>query len=383
MNATKTRGRGLELLSVGGIKIAVDASWLIIFLLVLWSLSAGYFPMRYPGYPAVGYWGIGLVATLLFFVSVLTHELSHAMVARRLGHDVRRITLFIFGGMAQLTGEPRSPRAELAIAAVGPLTSLVLGGLFTALASGLEGTGTERLVVAMFGYLGFINIALAVFNLLPGFPLDGGRLLRAFFWHRSGDFKRATARAADWGGGIAIGIMALGGLEIFAGALVGGLWLIFIGMFLRGAAKAGYYGVALQQTLADTRVEDVMAQQVVTISPDSTLSEAVEDYFLRYGFAGFPVASNGTIEGMLPLSRVQKCPADERPQRKVRDVMQPFDDSLVAAPEESAASALEKMTAADSGRLVVLDHGRLEGIITRSAITRFMQVRSALEPSSR
>ena len=223
MRESQPQQRSIDLVRIAGIDVAVDLSWVVIFLLVLWSLSAGYFPQAYPGQPWFTYLVGGLAATLLFFVSVLVHEFSHALVANRLGEHVRRITLFIFGGMAHLTSEPRSPAAEFKIAVVGPLTSLALGGLFWGL-SRLVGAGAP-LWGEVFHYLGFINVALAIFNLLPGFPLDGGRLLRAYFWSRSGDLRDATGRAADWGGGIAIGLMMLGAIEIFSGALVGGLWL--------------------------------------------------------------------------------------------------------------------------------------------------------------
>jgi Zn-dependent protease len=198
-----------------------------------------------------------LIATLLFFASVVIHELSHWLMANRMGQEVRRITLFIFGGMAHLSREPRNARTEFLIAVVGPLTSLALGGIFWLVGQWLRDL-VAPLWAAVFHYLGFINVALGVFNLLPGFPLDGGRLLRSILWMRSGDLRAATARAANWGGGIAIGLMLLGGLQIFAGALVGGLWLIFIGMFLRGAAQASYHGVVVDQALSGATAGELM-----------------------------------------------------------------------------------------------------------------------------
>jgi Zn-dependent protease/predicted transcriptional regulator len=371
--------RELELVTVGGIRIAVDPSWLIIFALVLWSLSAGYFPLRYPNHSAVAYWATGLMATLLFFASVLVHELSHSLVAKRLGHDVKRITLFIFGGMAHLSGEPRTPGEEARIAAVGPLTSIGLGVLFALAAAAADAAGAAVLVVATFRYLAFINVALAIFNLLPGYPLDGGRLLRAWFWRRSRDLRAATSRAANWGNGIAVGLMILGGLQIFAGALVGGLWLIFVGMFLRGAARAGYFGVALEQTLAHKRVRELMLTDVVSVPAEATVEVAIEDYFLRYGYAAFPVAGAGGICGLLPLSAVQACPREERAVRKVREVMRPMVEGLRVDADTTLADALRIMGDEHTGRLVVMDDGKFEGLITRSAIARYAQVSSALE----
>jgi Zn-dependent protease len=371
--------RDLNLFRIGGIEIAIDASWLIVFALVLWSLSAGYFPLRYPGHSATDYWLTGLAATLLFFASILIHELAHSLVAKRLGQDVRRIPLFVFGGMTHLSAEPKNAAADFKIAVVGPLTSFLLGVMFFEVARALESMSAAPLTVAAFRYLAFINVALAVFNLLPGYPLDGGRLLRAFFWSRSGSLRGATARAADWGNGIAIGLMVLGAVEIFAGVLVGGLWLILIGMFLRGAARAGYYGVALEQALHDVYVRDVMTTEPVVIDAATTVADAVELYFLRRGFASFPVMSAGKVVGLVSLSHVQHCPAENRDQQRVSDIMQAADDSISVDPGTRLFKALRRMQAANIGRLLVVDHGRLRGLLSRSVVLRFVEVRSALQ----
>jgi Zn-dependent protease len=269
----------------------------VIFLLVLWSLSAGYFPQEYPGQPTVDYWIVGLVATLFFFGSVLLHELSHAAVANRLGDKVDRITLFIFGGIARLSGQPKSADSELKIAGVGPLTSLAIALTFWLISKTIGQAAS--LWTGVFRNLAFINLALALFNLLPGFPLDGGRLLRAVLWKRWGDLPRATARAAQWGSRIGWGLIVLGALEIFGGALVGGIWLIFIGLFLRGAAATGYQGTVVEQTLEHVRVADIMTRDPVTLTPEISVAEAVEQYFLRYGYGGFPVVSDGRVVGVL------------------------------------------------------------------------------------
>ncbi len=378
MADNQTRG-GLDLFRVAGVQIAIDYSWLIIFLLVLWSLSAGYFPQAYPGHARAGYWVVGFAGTLLFFASVLIHELSHAIMANSLGQEVRRITLFIFGGMAHLSREPKDASTEFKIAAMGPLTSLVLGGVFWGISVLLASSGVPELWVAVFHYLFFINVALAVFNLLPGFPLDGGRLLRSYFWRRSGDLRAATARAADWGAGIAIGLMVLGALQIFAGALIGGLWLIFIAMFLRGAARASYHGVVVEHVLSQTRVRDIMISNPVTIPAEVTVADAVENYFLRYGYGGFPVAGDGRAEGLVSMNQVRHCPAAERNLRRVRDIMRPADESARVAATATVSAALRHMVEADLGRLLVTDGDRLLGLITRTGVTRFVQMKTELE----
>jgi Zn-dependent protease/predicted transcriptional regulator len=371
--------RGVDLFKVAGIQIAIDYSWLIIFLLVLWSLAAGYFPHEYPGFARGEYWGIAALATLLFFASVLIHELAHSLVANRVGQSVRRITLFLFGGMAHLSREPSNAVAELKIASVGPLTSFALGGAFWLLMTAAERATAGPLWVAMLKYLSFINVALAVFNLLPGFPLDGGRILRGLLWYRSGNLRAATARAADWGSGIALGLMGLGLLQIFGGALVGGLWLIFIGMFLRGAARQSYHGVVVEHVLSSAKVGDLMVRDPSAIPGDLTVHDAIEQHFLLHGFGGFPVTRNGQIEGLVTLGQIKHCPPEERGQRTVRDIMRAADAAVTIPAGASVSDALRKMVEAESGRLLVTDGGRIVGLITRTGITRFIQLKTELE----
>jgi len=373
------KSNGIDLFKVAGVQIAIDYSWIVIFLLVFWSLSAGYFPHEYPGYGLGQYLVVGAVATLLFFASVVTHELAHSVVANRLGQPVRRITLFIFGGMAHLSREPSNATAELKIASVGPLTSLALGAIFWVCQPIAARIGLPLLWVAVFNYLAFINVALALFNLLPGFPLDGGRILRGVLWRRSGDLRAATARAADWGAGIAFGLMGLGLLEIFAGALVGGLWLIFIGMFLRGAARASYHGVVVEQALSGARVRDLMVSEPVIAPGDLTVSQAIEEHFLRHGFGGFPVGEPGQIEGLVSLAQIKHCPPDQRAQRRVREIMRPADDSVKIAATASVSDALRQMVMSDSSRLLVTDGGRVIGLITLSGAMHFIQLKTELE----
>jgi Zn-dependent protease len=368
----------LRIATIAGVEVEIDYSWLVIFALVLWSLSAGYFPYEYPGYSWSAYWSVGLGATLFFFASVLIHELSHAAVANRLGEKVRRITLFIFGGMAHLSGEPRSASVEFQVAAAGPLTSIGLALIFWFVDLGLPHDPEWALWSAMFRYLAFINLALALFNLLPGYPLDGGRLLRAYLWWRTGNMRAATERASNWGQGIAYGLIALGVLQIFGGSLVGGLWLIFIGLFLRSAAVASYQGLIMQQALGGARVADIMVHEPVALDPELTVERAIEDYFLRLGYSGFPVVSNGRLAGMLSLAQVRDCPPGERAVRRVREIMRAVDPGIEIDGAASVGEALKRMGESDVGRLVVMSGGKIAGIITRSGIARFIHLRSEL-----
>jgi len=377
--ARPSGSRTFELFKIAGVQVEIDYSWLIIFALVFWSLSASYFPVEYPGYPVIRYWVVGFVATLLFFASVLIHELSHASMANRLGANIDRITLFVFGGVAHMSGEPRSANDEIRIAAVGPLSSMVLASGFWLASKGFAVMSAPPLWMAAFRYLAFINLALALFNLLPGFPLDGGRLLRAVLWKRSGDLQRATARAADWGSGIAWGLISLGAIEIFVGALIGGLWLIFIGLFLRAAAASGYQGTVMEQVLQRLRVGDIMTREPITLTPDLSVSDAVEQYFLRFGHGGFPVVAEGGVVGLLSLSQVRDLTPAQRAQKSVSEVMRPLTDGLAIDPQASALEALHKMSEVDSGRLVVIDRDKFVGLITRGGLARFAQMKSLLE----
>ncbi len=372
------RKGGIEIFKVAGIQVAIDYSWLVIFALILWSLASGYFPKEYPGYSTSSYWLVGLVATILFFGSVLAHELCHAAMGNRLGEGVHRITLFIFGGMAELEHEPKSGIDELKIAAVGPLSSIVMAGIFCLIALGIPAAGATALWKAVFSYLAFINLALALFNLLPGFPLDGGRILRAVLWMRWGDLRRATAAAADWGNTIAWGMIAFGAMEIFGGALVGGMWLIFIGLFLRSAASSGYQSMIVEQALSGTHVREIMVRDPIVLGPDETVAGAIENYFLRYGFGGFPVAADGKVLGVVTLAQVRECPATERATKRIGQVMRPADGTIEIAPGAGVIDAIRQMVSADIGRLLVVDQGALVGLITRTGVTRYVHAKTLL-----
>ena len=368
----------INLFRIAGVQIAIDYSWLIIFALVLWSLSAGYFPELHPGYPGLEYWLVGLVATLLFFASIVGHELSHAIVGNYLGQPIDRISLFIFGGMAHLGHEPTSARDELKIAAAGPLSSIVIGAFFLWLPRVLGLYGPYPMWASVFDYLGFINIALALFNLLPGFPLDGGRILRAAFWARSGDFRQATARAAGWGRGIAYGLIFLGAVEIFSGSLIGGLWLIFIALFLKNAASASYQSIVIEQVLGSVTVSDLMVRDPVTIDAASSVADAIDQHFMSHGFGGYPVLSDGKPAGLVALSQVRHCPAAERSHKRVGEIMRPLDPAIVIAPTAPVSNALRQMAEGDTARLLVMDHDRLVGLLSRSGVAHFIMMRSQL-----
>jgi Zn-dependent protease/CBS domain-containing protein len=370
--------RGISLFKVAGIRINIDYSWFIIFGLVLFALSAGYLPRTFPGQPTQTYWVAGLFATLLFFSSVMLHELAHSLVAIRQGIDIPEITLFIFGGVSRLSQEPTDPKTEFKIAVVGPLTSFALAAAFGVLRVFLQGF-EPSLIAVVIGYLAWINLALGIFNLIPGFPLDGGRLLRAFLWWRTGSLTRATKVASDFGKGFAVAIMILGGLQIFAGALVNGLWFIFIGMFLRGMSVQGYEELVIRKSLEGVHVEEVMVREVVSVPPDLTVSELIHDYFLHYAFRGFPVVENGRVLGVVSVAAVRQLPREVYDNRQVADIMTPLQDDLLIDAQASLADALVKMSRQEQDRLLVLKGEKLAGLVTKTGLLRFVQIKQVLE----
>ncbi|MFQ5927232.1 MAG: site-2 protease family protein [Terriglobia bacterium] len=369
-------GRGFNLPRILGIEVRIDYSWFIIFGLLSWLLAARHYPQNFPGQWWVTYWGMGLVSALLLFASVLAHELSHAVVARHYGLPVPRITLFIFGGVAQLGHEPLAPRAELFIAGIGPITSLVLGVLFLVFAKLIH--AANDIASHTLFYLGLANIVLAIFNLLPGFPLDGGRVLRAWLWQRWANLRRATRVAASVGRLTGLGLVALGLLQIFLGAFVGGIWMILIGLFLRQAATSSYQMTALEELLRGVRVGEIMQLHPVTVADDLPLDRLVEEFFYRYRFTSFPVERDAQLAGLVHINQVKGIPREQWPTRRVAEVMSPRAAIPVVTPEQSAAEAFRQLTLAGAHKLPVTDAGRLVGIITLRDILQLFQIRSDL-----
>lgn len=359
---------------ISGIKVTINYSWIVIFALVTWGLSAGYFPHYFPDYSTQVYWLAGLIAALLLFAGILIHELSHSITAVHLGIKIPEITLFMFGGMAHLSEEPADPMDELKIAVAGPITSFVLAFVFWVIALVIAGA-EPTIVVAIFQYLAWINLALAIFNLVPGYPLDGGRIFRALVWWKTGSVVKATRWASDIGKGFAWALMFFGILQIFGGALVGGLWLILIGMFLKGIAASGYEQLLVRQSLEGVRVSDVMLRDAIYVQSDLLLDILIHDYFLKYCHGGFPVVKDGKAMGLISLGLLKDIPADKREEKTVADVMVPMGPEVEIGSEDTLVEALKKMTNTGSGRLLVMRGDRFVGMITKSGLLRFLEIK--------
>jgi Zn-dependent protease/predicted transcriptional regulator len=371
-----------------GIPIRVHASWFLVFLFVTSTLATGYLPDSLPGLSAGRYWGMGGIAALLLFVSVLLHELGHSYVALRYRIPIDQITLFIFGGVAHMRKEAPSPHAEFLIAVAGPAVSFLLGGACLGLVALAESVQTQQGLhglIMLGALLGMVNLQLGLFNLLPGFPLDGGRVLRAGLWAWSKDFHRATKQAAGMGLGFGVmfGLLGVGAIVgAFTGALPASLasnggWAIVIGMFLFATALGSRRQAVLRQSLGAIPVKELMVQTVVSIAHDCTLDEAVNRYFRRYGYGGFPVTDGGQLVGLVTVKEIQAVPADLWSWRHIKDVMRPFSESLIVAPEEPVMQAMEQMLREGWDRLVVSEGGQILGLVTHSAILHFLQLQTS------
>jgi len=369
---------GFKVGSIFGFEIRIDMSWFVILLLILWSFSQGVFPAQVPGQSSQVYLAMGFVGAILFFASLLAHELSHSLVARAKGIPVEGITLFIFGGIARTGREAETPADEFMIAGVGPLTSLGIGVLFGGFWQIGLLLGVTPAVTAVAGYLAFLNVVLAIFNLMPGFPLDGGRLFRSIVWRVTGDFTTATRWASAGGKALGLVLIGLGVLQLFGGATLGGLWFIFIGWFLRNAAV-----MSLRQHLVRSLLDGVLASEMMSadpevVPPSLTLEELVESHFLRKRHQAFPVVDDGRPVGLVTLQHVKDVPRDSWRSRRVRDVMRDVSELTVES-HDSMTHALEQMEVASERRVLVVDEDRLVGIISGSDVATWLQRNAELE----
>ncbi len=372
-------GKSIKLFRVIGIQVSLDHSWFIVFALVAWSLAQGYFPYLRPHLRVTSYWFMGLVSSLLLFLSVLFHELCHSYIANRHGVDIKEITLFIFGGVAQLTREPDKPDVEFKIAIAGPLSSFFLAGVFWVSTRIIEGLSPSSLFIDIFGYTMLINMVLAIFNLIPGFPLDGGRVLRAIWWWKTNSIQRATHVATNAGKAFSTILIIFGIYQIINLNFVGGMWAILIGMFLRQAAESSYQQVLIKKALLGVRVDDIMTRNLVTIDGDLTLSRALEEYFFHHPYVSYPVVSDGKVIGLIALENIRGIPKEEWETKRVSEVAKGIDELSTLNPSDTAIGALERMITHDTGRLLVLDKGSLAGMVTRRDIMKLLEARKSLE----
>ena len=360
--------------SVSGIRVRIDQSWFIAFLLFSWTLSVGYFPFQVPDYPTYTYWLAGSISSLAFFGCVLLHELSHCVVARRAGIPVRQITLFIFGGVSEMAEmQSRGPAVEFMTTIAGPLASAAIGVLFMVLTVALRGIAS-RIVVEMFHYIYYVNFLLAIFNLIPGFPLDGGRVLRSYIWYRTGDLRKATRSAATVGRIFAMTLMAIGLAAAITGHLIPGVWLVLIGMFLKNSAEKEQKSFELRFGLQDMTVGDVMTPPIA-VNTSITISQFINDYVFHYHYRVFPVVESNRFIGMMDVRSIKGVPPAQWPRTKIAAYLSDPSTYCKLAPNMNATDALRMLLNTNCSKAPVVSDNVLLGILTRSDLVKLVSLR--------
>ena len=374
--------RELASFSLFGVKIRLDASWVLLALLIAWSLASGTFPELYRGLPQSTYWGMAAATVLGVAGSIILHELGHTVVARAFGLPIKSITLFVFGGVAEMESEPKAPRAELLMAVAGPLVSAVLGFAFLALGNLLE-PFAPREYSGVLHYLGVLNLTLAAFNMAPAFPLDGGRVLRAIIWMVTGDPNKSTRIAARSGEAIGLLMMGLGAVTTLTANLVGGLWWIILGWFIYGMARAHRSEAEARRLLSGAHVGNFMTAAPVTAPADMSVEDFVETVLKRTPHDLIPIMAGDQIVGVAGFKNVKDTPRDAWREIRLGKIATPLAEVATANRSESVEAALARMQKTPTSRLVVLDRGRLAGVLTLADLAAHLRLRSEIAAAER
>jgi Zn-dependent protease/CBS domain-containing protein len=374
-------GKSIDLFKIFGFEVRIDMSWVILAILIAWSLSAGLFPFRYQGLSVQTYWIMGIVGAIGLFFSIIFHEMAHSLVARRFGMPIKGITLFLLGGVAEMKNEPPSPRAEFMMASAGPLSSMFLAVIFYAIFHITKIAGWSEAIYGVIKYLAWINGILAAFNLIPAFPLDGGRILRSLLWGWKNDLRWATRIAAGIGSGFGLFLIIMGVLEFFSGNYIGGMWWFVIGMFLRSAAYMSYRQLLVRKALEGESIQRFMNKDPVTVSPSTTVETLVEDFIYHHHFKLYPVVEEGSrLRGCVTIKQVKEIPKEEWRSRTVGEIMIGCSADNTVDLKADAMEALALMNQTGSSRLMVTEGKRLAGIISLKDLMKFFELKVELEP---
>jgi len=372
-------GKRIALFKLLGFEVRLDLSWFILAVLITWSLAKGFFPYYFKDLPDSTYWWMGVAGTLGLFISIVLHELSYSLVARRYGIPMKGITLFIFGGVAEMVEEPPSPKAEFVMAIVGPLASIGIALLSYIIYLLGKQYGWSAPVNGIFLYLGLINMVLAVFNLLPGYPLDGGRVLRSALWHWKKNIRWATRISSQIGAAFGLGLIILGVVSFIFGNFIGGIWWVLIGFFLRNASQMSYQQLFIRKALEGEHVRRFMKTDMVTVPASMPIEGLVEDYFYKHHFKMYPVLDSSKLIGFVTTRMVKEIPREDWKLRKVGDVVRPWSDENTVRTDTDAMDALSKMYQSGNSRLMVLEDGKLVGIITLKDMMDFLSIKMDIE----
>jgi Zn-dependent protease/predicted transcriptional regulator len=337
------------------------------------------FPAMTPNLTVTTYWWMGIIGAIGLFLSVVLHEMSHSFVARRLGISIRGITLFIFGGVAEMDGEPSTPGQEFAVAAAGPIASVVLAGIFFATAAAGRLLSWPQEISTIVSYLAVINLILAGFNLVPAFPLDGGRLLRSVLWHLKGDLKSATRFSAAIGSGFAVAMMLLGIVTGLSGRFIGGMWWLLIGLFLYGAARSSYQQLLMRRTFEGVPVRSFMRTDAVTVPREIPVTTLVERYVYRHHFKMFPVVDGDHLRGCVTTRDIKELPRDQWPNQTVGSITKPCSADNTIGPDDDALQAFAAMSRTGSSRMLVVEGDHLVGIVSLKDLFGLLSVKLELD----
>jgi Zn-dependent protease/predicted transcriptional regulator len=372
-------GKGITLVKLFGFEVKIDLSWLVLGLLITWTLAQGFFPNSYKGLAPAIYWIMGAAAALGLLISIVFHELWHSLIARRFGLRMKGITLFIFGGVAEMTDEPPSPQAEFFMAVAGPVSSVVLGAALAGLSELARSIHGPVPVVGVASYLGFLNMMLAVFNLIPAFPLDGGRVLRAALWGWKKNIRWATQIASSIGSGFGLVMVLIGAVQFIFGNFIGGIWLFLIGMFLRGASRSALVQLNIRRALQGEHVRRYMKSNPITVSPSVSIQDFVDDYIFKYHFKMFPVVLDGRLVGCATLGQVKDVPKEQWPVKNVSELTTVCSADNTVRPDDDVLNALALMSRTNTSRLMVVDGDNLVGVITAKDIMKLLSLKADLE----
>ncbi len=363
-----------------GIPIEVDLSWIIVFILFAYSIGVGYFSTMFPWLAPGGGIVLGIVAAMLFFATLLAHELSHCYFARKSGIPIAGITLFIFGGVARMKGEPDTPEDEFRMAIAGPLASFAFAFGFGFLSLMI---GRSTVFGAILSYVAFANIMIGIFNLLPGFPLDGGRIFRSLIWKASGDINIATKVSSFTGQMIGWIMILIGVFSFIRGQQISGIWLVFIGWFLHNAAQSAYQQLIMRRAFQGILISDVMTPYVDAVSPETTVEELVENHFLHTHADTYPVIKDGSLLGIVRLDEVRAIPRSEWPRVQVTRIAKPLDDSLLAFPYQDAWDTLVKMGEQGQSTVFVVDGNDIIGSVRQEYLAKLLKLRMGTDFSGK
>jgi len=365
-----------------GIPVRIHYTLWLVFILIAWSLAYGYMPRQYPELGVATYWAIGIASAIILFASVLIHELSHSYIAKKNGLPIARITLFFFGGVSEMSEEPQDPGLEVRMAAAGPLMSFLIAGVLGGLWYVAGFAKAPVSVVATLGYGALINAVLGVFNLVPAFPLDGGRVFRGSLWGRSKNLVGATRTATRVSETISLLMMFGGFVAIIFGDFVDGIWIVVLGWFIKSGAETSLRQTLIGEVLSGITVNDIMTRDVLTVPPDITVNQLVTNYFLVHPHGGYPVVKDGEIRGIVTLQCARAVPKERRDFETVQQAMIPCERTVMVKPTMSALDAMRKMAREKVGRLLVVEGARLLGIVTRGDVLRTIQTRQELDLGS-